>query len=218
MNVLEVDSVFHSFEDKKILSDIYLTCKTGEIIGILGRNGCGKTTLLKIIFGILKADNQAIRINNNYYAKPFTHNNLIAYLPEHNFLPADLSVEKSISLFVDTISGMERVMRDSRVKSLLPYKIKNLSGGERRYLEIVLVIHLDRHFILLDEPFTGIEPLFQEKIREFIRENAMEKGFIITDHDYRNIIDVSDRFLLLRNGTVVSIKDEDELRSFHYLP
>ncbi len=123
-----------------------------------------------------------------------------------------------MSLFFDNKSGREQVIQDSRVKSLLPYKIKNLSGGERRYLEIVMMIHLDRHFILLDEPFTGIEPLFQEKIRELIREHATEKGFVITDHDYRNIIEVSDRLLLLSNGTVVSIKDEDELRSFHYLP
>ena len=107
-NLLEVDSVMISFDDRKILSGCYLKCETGDIIGILGRNGCGKSSLLKIIFGTLFTYNKFIRINQKVYQQPFKHGNLVAYLPQHGFLPKNISIKKIINIYISSVTGREK--------------------------------------------------------------------------------------------------------------
>src|SRR5258708_40300109 len=97
-NSLEVDSVIKSFGKLKILSDIYLKCETGDIIGIMGRNGTGKSTLLKIIFGTINSSNKSIRINDKVYHQPFKTAGLVGYLPQHHFLLPHLSIYETAKL------------------------------------------------------------------------------------------------------------------------
>lgn len=99
-NLLEVDSIEKSYGYKIILSNVYLKCETGDIIGVLGRNGTGKSTLLKIIYGILPAEYKFVRINHQIRAKAYKHKNEIQYLPQDNFIPKNLKVSKAISLFI----------------------------------------------------------------------------------------------------------------------
>ncbi|MGZ3750294.1 MAG: ATP-binding cassette domain-containing protein, partial [Mucilaginibacter sp.] len=153
-NLLEVDSVMVSFDDRKILGGCYLKCETGDVIGILGRNGCGKSSLLKIIFGSLFTYYKFIRINGKVYDQPYKHGNLVAYLPQHDFLPQNISISKIIDIYVPTATGRERITNDLRLKKHLQKRISELSGGELRYLEIMLLVNLDVKFIMLDEPFS----------------------------------------------------------------
>jgi lipopolysaccharide export system ATP-binding protein len=98
--MLKVDSVQLAFNGRKILQDIYLDCKPGEIVGLLGRNGCGKSSLLKMIFGTLNPDYKYISINDQYIKKGYV-NNQIAYLPQHHYLPANLPINKMAPMLVD---------------------------------------------------------------------------------------------------------------------
>jgi ABC-type multidrug transport system ATPase subunit len=217
-NVLEVDSVMISFDDRKILSDCYLKCETGDIIGILGRNGCGKSSLLKVIFGTLFTNNKFIRINDIVYDRPYKYGNLVAYLPQLDFLPKNISVKKIIDIYQSDNVAREKVAGDERIKNHLKKRISELSGGELRYLEIMLLVNLDVKFILLDEPFSKIEPLYKELIVNLIKEYSSTKGFIITDHDYVNIIAVSSRIILISNGVCRPVDDMRDLERYYYVP
>jgi ABC-type multidrug transport system ATPase subunit len=217
-DLLEVDSVMISFDDRQMLTDCYLRCETGDVIGILGRNGCGKSTLLKIIFGTQITINKSIRINGKVYSHPYKHGNLVAYLPQHDFLPKNISIKRIINIYIPTPAGREKLENDLRLKKHLKKRISELSGGELRYLEILLLVNLDAKFILLDEPFSKIEPLYKEVIIDLIREYRSTKGFIITDHDYNNIITTSDRIILITNGVCKPVDLLTELEHWNYVP
>lgn len=217
-DLLEVDSVMLSFDDRQILSDCYLRCETGDIIGILGRNGCGKSTLLKIIFGTQFTINKFIRINGKAYSHPYKHGNLVAYLPQHELLPKNISIKRIIDIYIPALTVREKLENDPRLKRHLKKRISELSGGELRYLEILLLVNLDVKFILLDEPFSKIEPLYKEVIIDLIREYRSTKGFIITDHDYHNIITASDRIILITNGVCKPVDSLTELEYWNYVP
>lgn len=215
---LEVSSVLKSYGNVQILSDIYLTCKTGDVVGILGRNGSGKSTLLKIIFGSVDTYDKNIRIDKQVYLKPYQHKNLIAYLPQHDFLPKRISLRKIAAIFLEDQEAQKRVLHDHRIEEHLDKTITELSGGQRRYFEIQLLVNLPVKFILLDEPFSSIEPLYKDEIKDLIDQHRPEKGFIITDHDYRNILSASNHLILMVNGVCKHIKRLEELEELNYLP
>ena len=217
-NLLEVDSVMIAFDNRNVLNGCYFKCETGDIIGLLGRNGCGKSSLLKIVFGTLSTHNKFIRINQKVYDQPYKHTNLIAYLPQHDFLPKNLSVRKIINIYIDFSSKREIIFNDNRLKYHLEKKITELSVGELRYLEILLLVNLKVKFILLDEPFSKVEPLFKDVIVNLIKEYSSTIGFVITDHDYTNIIAASNHIILITNGACKSIDDVTELERFNYVP
>lgn len=217
-NELQADSVFKYFGDREILTDCFVRCKTGEVIGILGRNGCGKSTFMKIIFGTLSSHHKYVSINGKKYDAPYKVKGLMAYLPQQNFLPDLLTVKAAIRLYADSNSDKRNMLADEYILPHLSKNIFSLSGGERRYLEILLLVNSPAKFILLDEPFNGLDPLVKEKIVALIRVYRTTKGFIITDHDYRNIIATSDRIILVTNGVFKNIKALEELETLHYLP
>ena len=215
--ILEVDSVICGFGDRNLLTDVYLKCQPGEIIGILGRNGCGKSTLLKIIFGTQSAQNSWVRINGKVYAQAFK-SQLINYLPQHNCFPRSISLQKIIALFIPDKKRREALYSNVHFEKHLGKKIGELSGGESRYCQILLLLELNAPFLMLDEPFSGIEPLFREEIKSLLLSYKQHKAIIITDHDYRNILEVSDSIKLLVNGVCKHIKHVDELERWHYVP
>lgn len=209
--------MLHRIGNRNILTDIYISCRTGEIIGLLGRNGCGKSTLLKIIFGSLPNEDKNVRINGTTYARPFSEGNLIAYLPQKHFLPTGISVYRIISIFIRSPEKRKRIIQDERIAVHLRKKASELSGGTLRYLEILLLLNLDTCFVLLDEPFSGIEPLYKDLIKALLNEYSSHKGFIITDHDYRHILEVSTKVILLTNGVCKSVGNLDDLKQWNYL-
>ncbi|MBC8051619.1 MAG: ATP-binding cassette domain-containing protein [Sphingobacteriaceae bacterium] len=215
-DILEADSITKAFGRRPILTDIFLKCETGDILGLMGRNGTGKSTLLKILFGTLKADNKFLRINGEVCPKPFTKNDLICYLPQDSFLPGNLQVERAIELYL----GREAVLlflQDEYLCNVNGSQVSSLSGGELRYLEIKLLLNLKSKFILLDEPFNGISPLVVEGIKAMILAASATKGIILSDHDFRNVLDVSNRCCLLLDGGIKTISYPEELVKWGYV-
>jgi lipopolysaccharide export system ATP-binding protein len=216
-SLLEADSIRKSFGDKQVLTDIALKCELGEIIGLLGRNGTGKSTLLKIVFGTLYTDYKFLRINDEVLNQPFKSKNKIAYLPQDNFLPKNITVKQVVNIYSDDLDQKE-FLDDEVLSKVTGTKIGNLSGGESRYLEVKLLLNLDSIFALLDEPFNGISPLHIEIVKKMILDRSLKKGIILTDHDYRNVLDVANKFYLLFDGGLKSIKTRQELIDWGYVP
>lgn len=215
MPELFVDSVNHWFGDREILSSVYINCKIGEVVGLLGRNGCGKSTLLKIIFGSIKPKFQFLNINGKIYNKGYLSKNL-SYLPQDNFIPNQINVLQAINIFCK--KHQPELLQIELVRQNLSSKFYNLSGGEARFIECLLMIYSDTEYVLLDEPFSQLSPLWVEELKSHINKVKAHKGFIITDHFYKSIIDVSDRIVLLHNRCNYTIKNEDDLILHGYLP
>lgn len=215
-HLLEIDSVQKLFDNKNILSDVYLKCETNDVIGLLGRNGSGKSTLLKIIFGIESADFKFVRIDGSVKTKTKDLFNEISYLPQDNYIPNMFSVKKAIKLSV----LKERILQfytDEIIQKMLDKKVSHLSGGELRYLEIKIILNNSSKFVLLDEPYNGLSPLMVEKVNELIAANSKTKGIIISDHNYENVIKISTKLVLLKEGKAHHLLSKDELIEKGYL-
>ncbi len=216
MSELFVDSILKTYGTKQVLTDIHLTCKKGEIVGLLGRNGSGKSTLLKIIFGGVGAEGKYIRVGEKIINNLSENRKLINYLPQDNFLPSHIKIDRIINLFCNQTEG-DIIRNIDWVKPYLHKKSSRLSGGERRMLEVYLIIYSDAKFVLIDEPFNGIAPLYKEELKTRIKEQTQNKGFIITDHDYRNVINLASRIVLIFDGGTKNIDNNEELIEWGYL-
>ncbi|WP_316738980.1 ATP-binding cassette domain-containing protein [Pedobacter aquatilis] len=215
MPELYIDSVNHWFGKRKILSSVYINCKIGEVVGLLGRNGSGKSTLLKIIFGSVKADFKFLKIHETLIDRGYLSQNL-SYLPQDNFIPGKITIAGAIDIFCK--KHAPELLKIEFVNDNLQTKFRDLSGGAYRFLECLLMIYSDHDFILLDEPFSQLAPLFVDELKQRINQMKRQKGFIITDHDYQSIIDIADRTILLHNGCNYNINTVDDLILHGYLP
>ena len=210
-HLLEIDSVNKSFGRNRVLTDIYLKCETGDIIGMLGSNGSGKSTFLKILFGIEKAEQKFIRINGKIFQRPYQTLGEIAYLPQDSFIPKNMTLADAAKLYLSTDDRVNMFFDDSTLYMLLYNKASQLSDGELRYAEIRLLLSMDVKFVLLDEPFNGISPLNIESVKNMIRKSSQNRGIILTDHDYRNVLDVANQHYLLWDGGLKKIRDKEDL-------
>lgn len=213
---LYADSIVRSFGLRKVLSDVVISCQIGEVVGFLGRNGSGKSTLLKIILGCTKADHKFVKVAGKPIKSLFQAAGQIRYLPQDNFLPAHVSMQDIISVFCTRERAKKLLLLDL-IRPHAQKKSHELSGGERRIVEILMMIYSEADYLLFDEPFNGLAPLHIEIIKNLIRENSSKKGFIITDHDYRNVLDVSTRVILMHDGAVKTINHKTELIDWGYL-
>jgi ABC-type multidrug transport system ATPase subunit len=217
MKKLHVDSVLKSYGEKVVLSDIFLECMLGEVVGLLGRNGCGKSTLLQIIFGSLAADQRFVRADGQQLLKVSDSIRHISYLPQQGLIPPYIKVKAAIELLCPKLKN-DLPEHYPFLKALIKQKVSSLSHGEKRLLELILLINTQASYVLLDEPFNGVSPLQKEMVIELIRSKASEKGFIITDHDYHNILEVSTRLLIMFDGGLKPISNETDLEMYGYLP
>lgn len=215
-HILEVDGIQKRFNERVVLSDVYLKCETSDIIGLFGRNGSGKSTLLKIIFGLISAPGKCIRIDGVSKNNSGNLSNEISYLHQEQYIPNHLSVKKAILLSIDK-QNRDSFYEDEFIQSLLEKKIRHLSGGELRYLEIKIVLFNPAKFILLDEPYNGLSPLMIEVVNEMIKENSLKKGIIITDHNYQSTMKIATRLILIKEGKTHVLKEKSELVDKGYL-
>lgn len=215
MDELYIDSVNHRFDDREVLSSVFLTCKIGEIVGLLGRNGSGKSTLLKIIFGEIKPRFMHLKVDGKLTDKAYLSGK-VAYLPQHFFIPAYLKIIDLVSLYANKHKA--QLLNVDAIRLNLNEQIGDLSGGNRRLVEALLLIYSDAKYVLLDEPFSQLAPLIVDELKQHILSFKDIKGFIVTDHYYRQVLSLSTRIVLLNNACNYSIHNEDDLILNGYLP
>lgn len=213
-HTLDISSVRLLYDERLILSDVYLNIETGNIVGLLGRNGEGKSSLMRVIFGVIDTDRSIIIDESSVY-EAYKHPKLMRYLPQHNFIPKYLTLKRIFKDFRIDYDGF--VQKFSDFKDRQNSKIGDLSGGMRRLTELYVIIKSQTKFVLLDEPFTHISPIQANTIKAIIEEESSAKGFLITDHMYRNILKVCDQIYLILNGKTQLINNIDELKKFGYL-
>ena len=215
MDELYIDSVNHRYGDREVLSSVFLNCKIGEVVGLLGRNGSGKSTLLKIIFGEIKPRFMHLKVDGEFTKKAYLSGQ-VAYLSQGFFIPQYLKINDLVNLYANKYK--DELLAIDVIKTNLTEPIENLSGGNRRLVEALLLIYSDAKYVLLDEPFSQLAPLIADELKTHIARFKEQKGFIITDHYYRQILEISTRIVLINNGCNYSINNEDDLILNGYLP
>ena len=162
----EADSILLEFGTRRILSDIYFRCETGKITGILGRNGQGKTCLMNIVYGNLNPTSKSVRFDSVAIFQAFKRPDLLTYLPQFNFIPSHLSIKRIFSDFDLDYMPFEKLFPQFTTQ----YKstISRLSGGQRRLVEVYVIIKSNSQFSMLDEPFSHLMPLQIEKVKELL--------------------------------------------------
>lgn len=224
MALLQVKQIEKSFGKKKLLKGIDFELKTGEILGVFGRNGSGKSTLLKILFGTQTAKTGSIKINESKYAvrkhfwnrNPVVADEVIGYLPQFSFLSQSSKVWDLIPKYFEG-EEQDLIFRAPRMTKIAKRKVNELSLGERRYLEVLIVGNLKHPFLLLDEPFSMVEPLFKELIHEFLSSLKAKKGILLTDHYYQDVWQLADRNLVLKDGNLLEVNALEDLVQAGYL-
>ena len=214
MHKLEADGIELFFGTRKILSDIYIKAETGTITGLLARNGEGKTSLMNIIYGNLKANIRSVRFDDQSIPEAFKKPDLLTYLPQFNFIPASLTLQRVFKDFEIPFSDFEYDFPE--FKNRQHEKISKLSGGERRLTEVYLLIKSKTQFTMLDEPFSHVMPLHLQQLSTLITREKQHKGFIITDHMYKHVTDISDNIYVLKDGKTHHTKTIEEIETLGY--
>ena len=210
---LEVDSVIMRYGEHTVLSDVYLKCNVGDIIGIFGRNGSGKTTLFNIIYGTCTAENSFVRIDGEVISRGAFRGGLVGYLPQNDFFPAHLRIREVFSLLPQW-----RVDRkDEILGRVWEARAGELSGGELRYLEIMYLLWSGFKYLILDEPFSGLAPIMVERLCSILKEHSKTAGIMIADHDYRSVAGLVNRHFMLDSGELREISSFDELKGVYFL-
>ncbi len=214
--ILEFDGIQFGYDERQLLSGIYMKCETGKITGLLGRNGSGKSTMLKLVFGSMRTDVMSVRIDRDPLLPPAFTSKRIAYLPQESFVPNDLTLRKILQLY--RINEEDLICHFPEFKDNLTLRPGQLSGGGLRLFEILLILNSPASFCLLDEPFTGLTPALIEQVKVYINEIKPIKGIIITDHLYRQVVSFSDSLYILTNGKTYLVKNEEDMIRRGYLP
>ena len=209
MKYIEIDNVELNFGKTEILKSIYFKAEKGKVTRILGSNGSGKTSLLRILFGELQPNNKLIRIDSKPILTPIYKKGLIKYLPQFHVMPNLFSLKKGFYFF--DVSLVAFLNDFPNFKDLENNRFSEFSGGERRVIETYIFIKSKSEIILLDEPFSHLAPLYIEKIKELITLEKKNKTIIITDHLYKDILNISDDIYLLKDGWSKLIKNHEDL-------
>ncbi|KAA9352911.1 ATP-binding cassette domain-containing protein [Larkinella humicola] len=215
--VLEADGIWLQFGSRKILQSVYIKLQTGHLTGLLGRNGSGKSCLLKSMMGLMPTETRSVRVDGHYVEKPYQQPDLIRYLPQHSFVPPSLTIRAAFDWYgvnLDEIAGDY-----PKIAALKNQRMGRLSGGEKRLAEILLVLKSDTAFVLLDEPFSHLMPVQIEQLHATIRQESRRKGILLSDHLYRSVLDLSDSVYFLNTGgrTVRLEAPEQDLKDRGYL-
>jgi ABC-type lipopolysaccharide export system ATPase subunit len=213
-HTLEADGIRLSFDGRPVLSDIYLQICTGNIVGLLGRNGCGKSTLLQVIFGVQPAE-KSVRLNKQPLAEAYRKRGSISYLPQFHYIPKMLTVRTALEHHE---CDKEKFLHwFPEFSKSIQQKTGSLSGGERRIVELYIQLARPVAFVLLDEPFAQLSPLQTERVKQLLLEQREQKGIMLTDHLYREVINVADRLFLLKEGALKKAANAKDLEDMGYL-
>ena len=214
-NLLEIDSVQLRFGERTILNNIYLKSETGKVTGILGRNGSGKSCLLRLIFGEIQTYEKSVRINGNILHNDYRNPKDVRMLPQFNFLPKYIKVIQAFKYF--DLDFSEFCYLFNEFSDWAKFKIRQLSGGDIRIIETYLILKSDAKFCILDEPFSHLSPKNAETFIEIIKKEKDKKGIIVTDHIYDYITKISDDLYVIKDGASYRIDDLEKLKDYGYL-
>jgi len=219
---LEVTGLQKSYGSRKVVKEVHLAVGAGEVVGLLGPNGAGKTTTFYMVVGLLRADAGVIRIDGvEVQGKPIHQRSRmgLSYLPQEASIFRKLNVAENIRAVLELQIGADgRPLPDSRIEQLLDGLLDDLSidklrdspalslsGGERRRVEIARALATQPRFILLDEPFAGVDPIAVIEIQRiigFLKQRGI--GVLITDHNVREMLDICDRAYIISDGQVLA--------------
>ncbi len=220
---LKAENLSKSYGNKKVVNGLSMIVETGSVVGLLGPNGAGKTTTFYMITGMINSDGgniyfDDINITNEPMYKRARRG--IGYLPQESSVFRNLSVEDNLTAILQMIgiSGKEQTERKEsllerlKIGHLRKRKSSKLSGGERRRVEIARALTVNPSFLLLDEPFTGIDPKVRQDIQGIIRELASDNiGVIITDHNVRETLEIIDIAHIIYEGNLLITGTAEEL-------
>ena len=214
------------YRGRDAVADVSLSVAGGEIVGLLGPNGAGKTTCFYMIVGLAKMDAGAIHLAGQDLSRAPMHARAragIGYLPQEASVFRRLSVEDNLKAIVELRQGMpkarrretvERLLKEFRLTDIRTSLGERLSGGERRRLEIARALASEPAFMLLDEPFAGIDPISMDEIKAEIRQLAQRGiGVLVTDHNVRETLNICDRAYIVNEGRIIAEGDAGAILS-----
>jgi lipopolysaccharide export system ATP-binding protein len=214
-STLEALDLSKSYRGRRVVADVSLKLTQGEVVGLLGPNGAGKTTTFYIIVGLISPDSGVVRIDDTEITRLPMYQRArsgISYLPQEPSVFRKLTVEDNLRTIAETLdlepdeqdTLVARLLDEFGIEHLRAQKGYTLSGGERRRLEIARALVLTPKFILLDEPFAGIDPLAVLDIQRIIAElRARRIGVLITDHNVRETLNITDRAYIINAGRIL---------------
>lgn len=226
MTVLEARHLTKRYGQRVAVADISMNVHAGQIVGLLGPNGAGKTTSFYMIVGLIKADGGTIELDGATITDAPMHKRArlgLGYLPQEASVFRRLSVADNIMAILELRKDLSRDSRGARLEQLLDefhlqgvrtQMGERLSGGERRRVEIARVLASDPKFVLLDEPFAGVDPISVNEIKAMIRDLAARNiGVLITDHNVRETLDICDRAYIVNQGNIIADGDTQAILS-----
>lgn len=220
---LVVQNLQKSFKKRQVVKSFSLEIESGEVIGLLGPNGAGKTTSFYMIVGLIAADAGSVMLDGQELRHLPIHERTrlgVGYLPQEASIFRKMTVEQNIRAILEIRTKdknqidreIEKLLADLNIERLRNNPAPSLSGGERRRVEIARVLAMKPHFILLDEPFAGVDPIAVidiQKIIGFLKSRGI--GVLITDHNVRETLSICDRAYIISDGTVLASGKPDDL-------
>jgi lipopolysaccharide export system ATP-binding protein len=223
MSVLQIIDIAKQYLKRRVVDGISLTVETGHIVGMLGPNGAGKTTSFYMIAGFIQPDRGEVILNGeNITALPI-HKRArkgISYLAQDSSVFKKLTVEENVKIVLESLGlsrkkikeRIEQLFSDLKIGYLANHKAHSLSGGERRRVEIMRALATNPRFILLDEPFAGIDPLAVADLQHIIRDlKERGLGVLISDHNVRETLAVCDNAYIVSNGKILTQGPAEEI-------
>ena len=223
--MIKAKSLKRVVDSKVLFNNIDLELPSNQITGLLGANGAGKTSLFRAIAGLSSIDSGELA----FFDKDLVDMTLeeraaagLSYVPQENSLFEELTLLENLNAVIELKFGYTTDKKIKEIESLVKkmnlfekrdIKAKNLSGGEKRKTEILRAILLESKFILLDEPFAGVDPISVEEINKILKDLKKRVGIFISDHNFRDVINVCDLIILLNQGEVLMQGTPDEVKN-----
>ncbi|PIE23994.1 MAG: LPS export ABC transporter ATP-binding protein [Neptuniibacter caesariensis] len=224
MSNLEARNLAKRYKGRAVIKDVSLLIESGEIVGLLGPNGAGKTTCFYMIAGLIQADQGTVLISGDDITSLPMHGRArkgIGYLPQEASIFRKMTVKDNLLAILESRSDLEKSAVQEKMEKLLEeFHITHirdslgmsLSGGERRRVEIARALATEPDFILLDEPFAGVDPISVNDIKQTIRHlQSRDIGVLITDHNVRETLDICERAYIVSEGTILATGTPDEI-------
>jgi len=226
MKTLKAEHLAKSYKKRKVVIDVSLSIDSGQIVGLLGPNGAGKTTCFYMIVGLIRQDKGKISIDNTNLSNMPVHGRAkcgLGYLPQEASIFRKLTVKDNLLGVLEIRKGLSKAERLEKMEQLLDEfhitHIKDslgmaLSGGERRRVEIARTLAMEPDFILLDEPFAGVDPISVNDIKQIVL-HLKDKGIgvLITDHNVRETLDICEKAYIVSDGHIIASGTSEQIMS-----